>query len=335
MKTQSTVVGLLAAFAVFNASADVLLAPGESIQEAVNAAEAGERIVLAEGTYEGDVDFRGKRLTIIGAGSDTIIRGSGGGPVITFANGEGRGSVVDSVTVTGGGADDGGGILIVKSSPRVQRVVIFDNQAKNSGAGIYVRGRGSRPLIRNNVLAYNFDPRPQATSDAHQIFVDSGARAMIVNNTIVRGNGNGIFLQSSGERSSVLNNLLVRNGSRLASGAPTGRGLCDLSGSARILNNVFYRNDKAAVLTGSFVDYARVGDAEGSVGESRFRDNVDGDPRFRRQMRSRVPRVLDVSGLVPRRNGAGRDAGLSPRRLRDRDGSANDVGHTGGPLGWR
>lgn len=327
--------GTLISVFTFDVGAEVRLAPGESIQGAVDAAAAGERIVLAAGIYDGDVDFGGKELTIVGAGPETVIRGDGESSVVTFASGEGRRSVLDSVTVTGGFADDGGGILVVNSSPLIQRVVIFDNRARESGAGIYVRGREARPLIRNNVLGYNWDPRPQATSDAHQIFVDSGASALILNNTIVRGNGNGVFIQSSKRSSSVLNNLFVQNGSRLPSGAPTGRGICDFSGSARIQNNVFFRNAKAAVLTGGGEDFRLVVDAEAAVDESRFRGNLDGDPRFRRRAGIGVPRTLDVAGLVPRKNGAGRNAGLSPRRLRDRDGSVNDVGHTGGPLGWR
>ncbi len=317
------------------AHAETRVGPGESIQAAIDAAAVGERIVLGAGVYEGNLDFRGKAVRVVGVGPESVIRGDGTGTVIRFAAGEGRTSVLDSVQVTGGVAEDGGGILIANASPLIQRTVIFDNQADGSGAGIYVRGSGSRPLIRNNVFAYNLDPRPQATSDAHQVFVDGGSSAVILNNTLVRGNGNAIFLSGSSRSATVMNNLLVMNGSRLPGGGVTGRGICDFSGSARIQNNLFFRNSRSAVLTGDFEDYRLVTDAEVVVGESRFRDNQDGDPGFRRRAGRAVPAELNVENLILRGRSPAKNAGKATRRLRDRDGSRNDVGHTGGPAGWR
>lgn len=184
---------LVAVLPLIAVRADIRVEPGESIQVAIDAAESGERIVLGAGIYAGNLDFRGKAVSVVGVGPESVIRGDGGGTVVRFASGEGRTSVLDSVTITGGVAEDGGGVLIANASPRIQRTVIFDNQADGSGAGIYVRGSASRPLIRNNVFAYNLDPRPQVTSDAHQLFVDGGAGAVIVNNTLVRGNRRGAY----------------------------------------------------------------------------------------------------------------------------------------------
>lgn len=330
-----TAVTLLALIVVPSVWAEITVPPGGSVQAAIDAAASGDRIMLAAGRYEGNVDFRGKSLTVRGVGPATVIVGDGRGSVVRFTSGEGRRSVLDSVLVTGGFADGGGGILISNSSPSIRRSVIFDNQANETGAAIYVRGRRSRPVIENNLIAYNRDPQPQATSDAHQLYVEGGASAVVVNNTFVRGNGNALFLQGGPRASLVRNNLFVRNGSRLASGAVTGRGICDFSGSARIQGNLFHRNARAAVLTGAFEDFEFVTDAEAAVGESRFRSNQDGNPRFRRSSGPRVPRELNASSFALRRSSPGIDAGSAGRRSRDRDGSRNDLGHTGGPLGWR
>ncbi len=326
---------LAASIVVPSAWAEILVPSGGSVQSAVDAAESGERIKLEAGRYEGNIDFRGKAVTVRGAGPATLIVGDGVGSVVRFTSGEGRRSVLDSVQITGGFADGGGGILVSNSSPSIRRTVIFANRANDTGAGIYVRGRRSRPVIANNLIAYNFDPRPQATSDAHQVYVDGGASAVVVNNTVVRGNGNGLLVQNGPRASVVRNNLFVLNGSRLSSGAPTGRGICDFSGSAKIRENLFHRNARAAVLTGDFKDFEFVTDAEVAVGESRFRANQDGEPRFRRAPGRRIPRELDVASFVLRRTSPGIDAGVTGRRFRDRNGSRNDLGHTGGPRGWR
>jgi len=67
-----------------------------------------------------------------------LARGTGGGPVVTFASGETPASVLDSLTITGGRADAGGGVLILGSSPTVVRTVITQNRAGLRGSGIYV-----------------------------------------------------------------------------------------------------------------------------------------------------------------------------------------------------
>lgn len=308
----------------------VSVSDGESIQSAIDDAVDGDRIQVAAGTFPENLDFRGKRITVAGAGPETVIVGDG--PVVRFTSGEGRHSVLDSVQLTGGATDQGGAILVRNASPTIQRCVLFGNRAQDNGAGIFVTGRSSRPLIRNNMLAFNTDPRPQATGDAHQIYVNGGSSAVIVNNTLVRGNGNAILLNSGKRRTIVVNNILAWNGSRLPNGAPTGRGICDFSGAARIRNNLFHRNRRSAVLTGGLGDFEKVTAAEQAVGESRFRDNLDGNPQFRRAPRSRLQFTAD--DLALKSSSPAKNAGNAGRRFRDRNGSRSDLGHSGGPLGW-
>ena len=123
-----------------------------------------------------------------GAGPQTVLRGTGTGPVVQFTSGEGNGSVLDSVTVTGGNATDGGGILIANASPLVVRNVVRDNRAASRGSGIYVSGN-SVARIYNNLVAYN----RTTSGDPHGIQV-SGADPVIVNNTVVRTDSNGLFV---------------------------------------------------------------------------------------------------------------------------------------------
>jgi hypothetical protein len=304
-----------------------------SIQARIDAASDGDTILLERGRYVGPINFRGKRITLRGVGPETVLVGPASGSVVCFDSGEGRGSVLESLTITEGDAADGGGIRVFNAAPTLQRLVIFNNRASGLGAGIYVGGGKAFPLVRNNIFAYNDDATP-ALTDAHQIFVDSDAAAVIVNNTIVRGNGNGILVQPSSKQSQVRNNLIAWNGSRLRSGAVIGRGICDFSGSALIRNNLFFANSRAAILTGTFVDFDLVTEAEIAVNESRFRDNLDANPRLRREPPTRTPSRASDSDLIPRAASPARNAGAEENRHRDRNGSRNDIGHTGGAFGW-
>ena len=59
-----------------------LVNPGASIQEAIVAAQEGDVISVAPGTFDEDIDFLGKAIRLIGQGPETVIRGTGNGPVI-------------------------------------------------------------------------------------------------------------------------------------------------------------------------------------------------------------------------------------------------------------
>jgi hypothetical protein len=62
--------------------------------------------------------------------------------------------VLDSVTVRGGRATEGGGVHISNSSPTVIRTVITENRASRDGSGIFVGGTSSA-RIYNNLITYN------------------------------------------------------------------------------------------------------------------------------------------------------------------------------------
>lgn len=307
-----------------------------TVQAAVDLANDGDFIRVGPGTFRGAVEFGGKRVAVIGEGERTVLRGPGDGPVVGF-RGTPAGALLDSVRIEGGRAIDGGGIFIRDAAPTIQRVVVFGNTAASRGAGVFVTGRRADPLIRNCVFAYNRDRSPMVT-DAHQLFVDDDSSARIVNNTIVRGNGNGILLQPSRRASLVINNVIAWNGSRLRDGTVIGRGICDFSGSARIRFNVFFANDLGALLTtagGGFTDFPRIADAQAALRATRVRGNRDGNPRLRPTPPNGTPASLAARALAVGPRGTAVNAGSPARVARDRDGSRNDAGHGGGPLGWR
>jgi hypothetical protein len=141
-----------------------------SIQQAIDEAVDGDEIV-AEGKlgstsiYPEHIDFKGKAITVRSGNplapddptiypETTLIYGLfGEGSAVTFASGEGRGSVLKGFTVGWAMAVNGAGIRIEGASPTITQCIISNNQASDYGAGIdcFV---GS-PEITNCVISDN------------------------------------------------------------------------------------------------------------------------------------------------------------------------------------
>lgn len=120
------------------------------IQQAIDDAQSGDEIVLSEGTYAEDIDFRGKSLTLrsanpdaLGAAEATIIRGKA--TVVTIS-GSNAGGTLSGLTLTGGTC----GISCTTASAAISRCRIVGN----SGAGIELRD-GASPTIRHCLIANN------------------------------------------------------------------------------------------------------------------------------------------------------------------------------------
>ncbi len=158
-----------------------------TIQEAIEAAEDGDEIVVDVGVYRENIDFLGKNIILRSIDPDdpeivdqTIIDGGGSGTVVSFRSGEGEDAVLSGFTVT-----RGNGILISGgSSPLIEKCVIEDNNAE-FGAGIAIFD--SSPTIKDNTIIGN-----------------SGFL------------GGGMFIEESSPR--VEGNLIVRNRAEMGSG---------------------------------------------------------------------------------------------------------------------
>jgi hypothetical protein len=126
-----------------------------TIQAAVDAACDGAEIVVAPGTYFETVNLGGKAITLRSShgAALTTIDGQGSGPIVVCANGEGNDTAFRGFTVTHGGAQDGGGMHIYHSSPRVEHCVFVENVAE-SGGGMY-SGWDSSPVFDHCVFAEN------------------------------------------------------------------------------------------------------------------------------------------------------------------------------------
>jgi hypothetical protein len=284
-------------------------------------------VSVSPGTYDEDIDLAGKAITVAGAGTASIVRGTGNGPVVTITGGEGPETVLDALLITGGLADRGGGILIQSSSPTIVRNVIFANRARLQGSGVFIQA--SSAVLNNNLVAYN----GSAGGDPHSIeIVDAAPR--LINNTIARGDSNGIIIRGHSP-AVVMNNVIAFNGRRI-NGDRRGRGICDFSANddALIQYNLFFRNNVAALLTDGR-DFRRIRNAERQIGPPRLVGNVDGPPHFASGVPPREPEsaTINVADFALSASPTGRapHAGNPDPTFTNLDGSRNDIGFTGGP----
>lgn len=146
--------------------------PYSSIQSAINDANNGDTVIVSPGTYQENINFLGKAITVISLNPDdpnivaaTIIDGnapddSNFASVVTFNSGEGNDSVLNGFTVTGGTGTwllvsreykglqwerCGGGVICYNmSQPTISKNVFTGNFA-GQGGGIYVYGDPVNP----------------------------------------------------------------------------------------------------------------------------------------------------------------------------------------------
>jgi hypothetical protein len=149
-----------AALATGTASAATLNVPQShaTIQGAINAAHAGDTILVDPGTYVEIIDFMGKDVTVQStSGADvTIIDGNYIDSVVRFHSNETRAAVLRGFTLRNGQAisypSDGGGIQIYNASPTIDSNIVTASTAC-SGNGI--AAEFSDALITRNHVHHN------------------------------------------------------------------------------------------------------------------------------------------------------------------------------------
>ena len=119
----------------------------KSIQLAIDNAEAGNIIKVAEGEYAENITMK-EGVSVIGAGTEkTILNASGFGNAVTFKGGITAKTVLSGFTIKNSGKNLSGA-MIEDSSPW-----IHDNIFINNEYNIYIKG-GSFPVIQKNVIQF-------------------------------------------------------------------------------------------------------------------------------------------------------------------------------------
>lgn len=162
-----------------------------TIQQAIVAAKQGDTVLVAAGTYTGQIDFMGKNIKLIGASGAgaTILDGTNAGTVVYVGNRETNACTIEGFTIKNGKTatnTSGGGITIINASPTIKNNIIQDNTS-NAGGGINCVGVCS-PLIINNIIRQNHSTVAAVGGGGGINFSNNSTNPAEVSNPIIKHN---------------------------------------------------------------------------------------------------------------------------------------------------
>ena len=197
-----------------------------TISAAIKAAQTGDRVVVAPGTYNENISIR-KNVTVIaeGGAGQTVIDGGGRDTVVLFADAQFDGThsaVLSGFTIRGGrsGEGRGGGVTMYNTDGIVEHCTITGNVSGMDGGAIVINDR-TNGVIRHNTITGN-----TAVRFGGAIMVVLNSHPLIYGNTIngnvVSGNnlssGGAIFVDSNSSPQ-IVNNTIQGNRADFAGGA--------------------------------------------------------------------------------------------------------------------
>jgi hypothetical protein len=229
--------------------ANVIHVPGNTstIQAGINIANNGDTVLVADGTYFENINFKGKAITVASQFivngdtthiDSTVIDGSqsshpDSSSVVYFISGEDTTSILCGFTITGGTglvaapgiSKIGGGIACLNSGAKVINNCIKNNEVIASdlitnGGGIAAGppGNTSWVVVKNNVIRDNSNTNTNANGQANGGGILITANAIVTENIIEYNTvksihqmawGGGIFL--SGDPALPLSQYCINN----------------------------------------------------------------------------------------------------------------------------
>ena len=221
-----------------------------TIQAAIDAAIDGNTILVADGIYYENINYKGKAITVASHFlidgdtshiSNTIIDGSqasnpDSASVVEFNSNEDSTSVLCGFTITGGSGTDwgyyiyGGGIILTDASPIIRNNIIEYNTLRSDvtplgGSAIALGLYSDKTLIiENNIIRNNL--------------CESASPSVYVNGTIFTHQTHGTVIF----RETILHNNLIDGEYITNGGAISGFGNNSVNGTLIIENNIITQN---------------------------------------------------------------------------------------------
>jgi hypothetical protein len=218
-----------------------------TVQSAIDAAAPSMTITVLNGTFVENLNLKGKAITLVSllGPASTILDGGGVAPVITMSSGEGRATIVRGFTIRNGAnpgsAANGGGILLLGTSPTIQDCVITNNSCYGYGGGLCgsATSSGSSPLIEGCRFVGNYTTWTGYASGGGVAFINGSTsvpnapdirRCEFRDNTVpTRGGG----FYCAYYCTAVIDSCIFTGNSTTAAGAAT-----SLSGGAAIFSSL-------------------------------------------------------------------------------------------------
>ena len=181
-----------------------------TIQAGIDAAAAGDTVIVAPGTYVENIDFRGKAIAVQSEEGHwiTVIDGNRAGLVVSFVSGEPGEALLEGFTIRNGYGEveyNGGGILCSDSSPTILNCTITENIADHHGGGIASMGLHASPRIESCTITRNSFQSLDSSSGGGLSFTAKYSIPTIIDCTISENSASiGGGVHSSDDTSSII-----------------------------------------------------------------------------------------------------------------------------------
>jgi hypothetical protein len=266
--------------------------PGDqpTIQAGINAANNGDTVLVAPATYNENINFNGKAITVTSsAGAATTIIDGGNTPgvaTVLFTNNETNSSVISNLTIRGGGDSIGtgtswGGIYAANASPTIQGNTITANYCDN------ITVQFGTATILNNELSGLLQSNLQLGPDASYCTfpgaislggatASSGLGTTVIGNTIENNLTGSSINMWDAPNVLIMNNIIRKN----ATPNPGSAVLSANSEGTVIAQNLIYSNTSACGGAIALEDAGVASSPQAFVANNTFANNVMSSPLY-------------------------------------------------------